>query len=339
MKRSPIKQNVIRQLKSGDAVPADRPRRYSSDHGYIRLRWKVGPQQYVETYEHRVVDGFVTRAEHVHHKNRIRHDNRPENLEHLTADEHREEHRAESLERARRMAVRYEAGRSIIQIAKEFGVDNSVVCRRLNDLGVKMRTTSDYAKPIDEAAVLAEYEKGRGFKAIGRELHVSLARVRSIVEASGLPLRGPGRVRGVASGSGKVVERRKVVARSGGDCEIRTPWCQGRGREFSHRRAEGQGGKWLATNGLFSCGHGNLDGCHGYLHQHPEEATEKGWIVSAWGVDQAEIEVFMWHDDRRDWWLLLPDGTAELAPFPKGRPGHPDNLDLPGESRDLDGVA
>lgn len=335
----PLKRNKIRQLRSGEAVPAGPPRRYtSSDHGYVRLRWKVGNHSYVEVYEHRVVDGYVTQAEQVHHKNRVRHDNRPENLEHLTAEEHMEEHRAEAIARARQMSERYEAGQTIIQIGEEFGIDHSAVCRRLNDLGTNMRTASDYAKPIDEAAVLAEYQKGRGYKAIGRELGVSLARVRAIVEGSGLPFRGPGRVRGVPAGSGKVVERRKVVDRSGGACEIRTPWCQGAGREFSHRRAQGQGGQWRATNGLYSCGHGNLDGCHGYLHQHPDEAREKGWAVSAWGPDPAEIEVFMWHDDRLDWWLLLPDGTAELADFPEGDPRHPDDIEVRVD-RGLDGVA
>lgn len=146
-----------------------------------------------------------------------------------------------------------------------------------------------------------------------------------------------------ADGSGKPVQRktgkhvgenkakRLAKKRSGGDCEVRSPWCQGRGREFSHRLAEGQGGKWSVVNGMFSCGHGNLDGCHGYIHQHPKEAEDKGWIVSAWG-DPAKKEVLMWHDERQDWVLLLDVEEypwVELAEFPAGDERHPDDLQLP----------
>lgn len=72
---------MIRSLKAGDPIPPGEPRRYLSSHGYVRLRWKVGKRRYVEVYEHRVVDGVVTDAPQVHHHNRVKHDNRPENLE------------------------------------------------------------------------------------------------------------------------------------------------------------------------------------------------------------------------------------------------------------------
>lgn len=132
--------------------------------------------------------------------------------------------------------------------------------------------------------------------------------------------------------------KKLVSPRSGGDCEIRTPWCLGRATNLSHRLAEGQGGQWSAVNCLDSCGHGNASGCHGYLHQHPAEARRFGWMVD-FSADPAAVEVLMWHDGRQDWFLLREDGTAELAPFPEGRPEHPDDLDLRGESRDLGGVA
>jgi hypothetical protein len=152
-----------------------------------------------------------------------------------------------------------------------------------------------------------------------------------------------GRVQPARRKTGKHVGETKAKnlarQRSGGECEVRSPWHQGPAREFSHRLAEGQGGKWLVVNGLDSCGHGNLDGCHGYIHQHPEEATKYGWMVSAWG-DPETTPVLMWHDGRQDWFLLLDEYPwVELAEFPEGRPGHPDDLDLPGESRDLGGVA
>lgn len=84
--------DVIRQLRPGERVPDSQPRRYISDHGYMRLRWHVGIARYVETYEHRVFDGVVTTAEHVHHINGRKTDNRVENRQCMTADEHNAHH-------------------------------------------------------------------------------------------------------------------------------------------------------------------------------------------------------------------------------------------------------
>lgn len=139
---------------------------------------------------------------------------------------------------------------------------------------------------------------------------------------------------------GESKAKRDVKARSAGDCEIRSPWCQGKGREFSHRRAEGQGGAWSATNGMWACGHGGTDGCHGYLHQHPEEARHNGWIVSAWGADPAGVEVLMWHEGRQDWFLLCNEAPwVELAPFPAGDPRHPDDIEVPRPESEMGGAA
>lgn len=119
--------------------------------------------------------------------------------------------------------------------------------------------------------------------------------------------------------------------RAGEQCEIRTPWCLGPNAptEFSHRRAEGQGGEWSAPNGLRACGHGNLNGCHGYCHQHPEEARENGWFISAFSkLPASEIPAWIWHKGRRAKYLLDDAGEATLAPFPQGDPRHPDDIPL-----------
>jgi hypothetical protein len=91
---------------------------------------------------------------------------------------------------------------------------------------------------------------------------------------------------------GREIARPLARGRLGGWCELRSPWCQRIGREFSHRRAEGQGGLWVAENGLWSCGHGNLDGCHGWLHQNPDAAKEFGWIVP-WPKDPANVSALI----------------------------------------------
>lgn len=71
--------------------------------------------------------------------------------------------------------------------------------------------------------------------------------------------------------------KKTVRVRSGGLCELRVPGvCLGTYREWSHRWAEGQGGLWLPSNGLASCG---WAGCHGWLHRNPEKAKALGWIV------------------------------------------------------------
>jgi hypothetical protein len=90
--------------------------------------------------------------------------------------------------------------------------------------------------------------------------------------------------------------RETVFARADGACEVRVPgWCQGRAREFQHRLPTGRRGLWVPSNGLAVCGHGNADGCHGYIHQHPTIAIEKGWTVET-GVDPAlkPVELWMW---------------------------------------------
>lgn len=135
---------------------------------------------------------------------------------------------------------------------------------------------------------------------------------------------------------GKTRTERVVHGRSGEDCEVRSPWCLGRATNLSHRNHEGQGGKWEPVNILDSCGWGNVTGCHGYIHQHPEEAREKGWVVSAFGADPAGVQVLMWHKGRQDWFLLLNEEPfIQLAPFPKGDPRHPDDIEVPAVDRGL----
>lgn len=136
---------------------------------------------------------------------------------------------------------------------------------------------------------------------------------------------------------GKTKAQKLAKKRSDDLCEMRIDDdCVYWGSDFHHRLLQSQGGKWEVVNGLRSCRpcHGTVTNTNG---RRPE-FERKGWIVASHG-DPATTPVLMWHNGRQDWFLLKEDGTAELAPFPKGRPEHPDDLDLPGESRDLGGVA
>ncbi|GGH33995.1 HNH endonuclease [Microbacterium album] len=169
----------IRTLRAGDPIPAGEPRRYLTGAGYIKLRWKVGVEDYVEVYEHRFVMGMPDDDLQVHHRNRGRRDNRPENLVVLSAAEHRALHDAEDRpEFERRMAERggyrsraaqqkaeraaarraalhrralamramYEAGSTTTEIGDAFGIHSSNVSIHLRRVGTEMRPFSSRSR-------------------------------------------------------------------------------------------------------------------------------------------------------------------------------------------------
>ena len=108
--------------------------------------------------------------------------------------------------------------------------------------------------------------------------------------------------------------REITFARADGACEVRIEGiCQGRAREFQHRLPTGRGGLWVPSNGLAVCGHGNTDGCHGYIHQNPTIAVDNGWTVET-GVDPALKPVLVWMWGHLNAFALLDDdGDFHLA--------------------------
>ena len=263
LKRGPVKPRkrsaIIRRLRPDEPVPDFPPRRYKSSHGYIRLRWLVGTQEYVEEFEHRINAGRPPSWMHVHHRNGDKTDNRPENLEVLTASEHNRRH-ARNLERARvarglrpvgrqyapyrgkeakakaerrearearraaeveRMAGMYAQGLTIVEIGKALGIDHSNVSRRLRAAGVKMRTAT-------ESRLAGQ-----------------------LAEAAG---------------------RRSVKARAAGICE---GFCDGRSAfDVHHRKNRSQGGSWAVENLMHLC-----RACHRHITTNPAEAYANGWSV------------------------------------------------------------
>lgn len=69
--------------------------------------------------------------------------------------------------------------------------------------------------------------------------------------------------------------RAEVAERSNGRCEAQIGGgCLGQGTQAHHKRRRSQGGKDTAENLLWVC----LP-CHGYIHAHPAESVEAGWLT------------------------------------------------------------
>lgn len=77
--------------------------------------------------------------------------------------------------------------------------------------------------------------------------------------------------------------------------------------EYQHRKAKVHctpAELWDPANGLAVCGHGNVSGCHGRIHQNPTEAYANGWSVRSF-YDPANTPVLR----RGDLVWLRSDGT------------------------------
>lgn len=80
---------------------------------------------------------------------------------------------------------------------------------------------------------------------------------------------------------------------------LRCARCAGPGREIHHRRSRSVKGahQHCPCNLILLCGRGNVDGCHGYVHSHPEEARGTGLIVSRHVIEPATIPIRMWNGE------------------------------------------
>lgn len=83
------------------------------------------------------------------------------------------------------------------------------------------------------------------------------------------------------------------------------------GYSLQHRDNRGMGGTTdpainLPSNGIVLCGSGTT-GCHGWVEEHPDEATGNGWAVLAW-ADPISVPVRY----RHGWYLLDQRGGMQV---------------------------
>ncbi len=173
-----------RHLRHGEAIPAGTPRRYLRKNGYVLLRWKLAPNEFVEAYEHRAIMGLP--AAQVHHQNTVKTDNRADNLQVVTPSEHAHiHHPAAWVDEA---AVLYRNGWSTTRLAKHFGLFCAGnVSRALRKVGVVMRDSGcgqRRAAPVERVREL--YLRGFRAPVVARYVGSTPTVVRRVIRDLGL---------------------------------------------------------------------------------------------------------------------------------------------------------
>lgn len=280
-RKSRIGESRIRQLKPGEPVPEGEPRRYTSDsRGYVRLRWRVGKGEYVETYEHRLIAGLP--AAEVHHDNEVKDDNRPENLHVLGKSEHAAEHGARASETASRW-TQWGGLRSQVAYDKQ-----------------QSRLAREAARREWVADVAARYRAGSSTTELAAQLGKSAGTIsRALREAGQAPRRG----RKTAYQAGPNA-RQLVHGRAGMRCERCDKNLTWGGGQIHHRRPRGMGGSRASdtntpANLLLLC---LL--CHKWVEENRTAALADGLLVRS-ATNPEAVPVRLLHG----WFGLDIDGS------------------------------
>ena len=263
--RKPMKRATIRSLRADEPLPAGEPKRYKNPAGYVRLRWKVGPQQYVEVYEHRLVAGMP--AGEVHHRDHSKDNNADANLAVLSKREHAERHAQEKAGQSRRET--------------EWG-------------GLRSRSAYDksqrrLARLAERRAFLAQlaelHSTGKTTVEIGAIVGRNSSNVSRALRAAGVSPAGRART---DSGEVSMKVRSMVQARAEMRCEVCSVNLLWGGGQVHHRTPRGMGGSRVPErhqpqNLLFLCAD-----CHRMIESRRADAIHCGWLVPS-GTDPATI--------------------------------------------------
>ena len=187
-----MKPRTCRRLAPGEPLPEGTPRRFTTSGGYVLLRWKVGVCEYVEAPEHRAVMGNP--VGHVHHINHDKADNRPENLEVLTPEEHSQRHGAERRIDGDEAERLYATGMTTLAVGEALGCNASAVYRTLTARGVEIRPPSYYlTAKIDDDLLTSLVAAGVPARRIAAAMGLSDSTIGNRIKALGLPPRRGGR--------------------------------------------------------------------------------------------------------------------------------------------------
>ena len=175
----------------GEPRPEGEPARYVNGNKYVRLRWKLEPGVYIETWEHIWLAGEP--GMDVHHLNRDGQDNTPGNLLVCTPEEHQAIHAAERRVDEFRIIALYEAGLSTPAVGRVVHCDASTVSRVLARNGKPARRKAWNRVDVDEAPILARLRAGDLVGRIASEIGCSRDLVDRVRVEHGLPPRRAGR--------------------------------------------------------------------------------------------------------------------------------------------------
>lgn len=233
----------------------------------------MGPNEYVEVYEHRLVAGMPPPWKHVHHKNGDKTDNRPENLEILDAEEHGAIHGHDQGRDPSLLGYRSAAGRD-----------------------KALRAQARRAERAEKAKQAAEwYRAGATTGEIGERLGIHQSNVSQLLRKAGVE-KAQGRMTGPSQATRKVVR-----ARAGELCEL----CQMPGTQIHHRMPRQMGGSRgeeinLPSNLILLCLR-----CHGLIEANRERSYDLGLLVRRTVSDVAAVPVNLACGRV----FLRPDGT------------------------------
>jgi hypothetical protein len=176
-------------------------RRRVTRDGYIEVHLPDHPVATTKGWaaEHRVVAwdtfGPFDLSMEVHHKNRRKDDNRPNNLQVLTVAEHRWLHgQIKRKVNVREAVALYEAGATTPALAKRYDTDQGTISRALRDAGAKMRTAAETVTAGDPSAdeVWAAVREARSAADLSATLGVTRPVMRRLMRKYGVPAFPPG---------------------------------------------------------------------------------------------------------------------------------------------------